>query len=114
MNCVSSQYLQCFDPLVLLIVLLTGYQTAGTEVIATFFISTTTTDYQSWYCKTPHIIIIIIKKKALRHRTELAYVFKVSIFSVIVDLSLLVLKAEYCSALPFVTSISQLKFQWEN
>jgi hypothetical protein len=24
------------------------------------------------------------------------------------------LKAEYCSALPFVTSISQLKFQWEN
>jgi len=42
------------------------------------------------------------------------YVFKISIFSVIVDLSLLIVKAEYCSALPFVTSISQLKFQWEN
>lgn len=52
--------------------------------------------------------------KALRHRTEFMYAFKVSIFSVTVDLSLLVVIAEYFSALPFVISISQLKFQWEN
>jgi hypothetical protein len=53
-------------------------------------------------------------KKALRHRTEFIYVFKVSVFNVTVDLILLVVKAEYCNALPLVTSISQFKFQWEN
>ena len=51
-------------------------------------------------------------KIALRHRTEFMYVFKVSIFSVTVDLNLLVVIAEYFSALPFVTSISQLKFMY--
>jgi hypothetical protein len=65
------------------------------------------TAYKSSYCKTPH-------KVTLKYITEFMYVFKVSIFSVLYDLSLLIVKAEYCSALPFVTSISLLKFQQEN